>query len=97
MQRTSFDIVVSIAALGLLGFMGWHGIYGEQSRARMHQIRAERVAIEARLAQIRARRVRLEGHIALLRPASVDPDMADEMIRRYLGFAKKGELVLSLQ
>jgi cell division protein FtsB len=42
-------------------------------------------------------RARMAQRVALLNPDEVDPDFADELVRRSLGYSKPGEIIVPLK
>ncbi len=97
MRRTYFDFAVTFVCLSLLGFLGWHGYYGERSLAKSKALEARVETLGENLSEVRAEREALEAHVSLLRPESIDPDMVEELARRTLGFTREGDLVLDFK
>lgn len=96
MRRTFFDFAVTLACLSLLGFVVWHGYYGERSLEKSKALEARVERLGKSLAAVRAEREALEARVNLLRPESIDPDMVEEMARFQLGFTREGDLVLDI-
>ena len=72
------------AIIGENGVMAW----GDYRRAK---------AVEStRLAQLEAERARLAHRAQLLDPAHVDPDLADELVRRDLGVVRPDEVIIPM-
>lgn len=72
------------AVLGPRGILAW-GDYSRQLREAKTQ-----------LATARAERDRLKNRVDRLDPRHVDPDMADELIRRDLGLAHPDDVIVPL-
>jgi len=72
------------AIIGENGVMAW----GDYRRAKAAQ--------GARLAQLEAERARLAHRARLLDPAHVDPDLADELVRRDLGVVRPDEVIIPM-
>jgi cell division protein FtsB len=72
------------AVLGSNGVLAW-GDYRHQIDER---------AVE--LAQLEAERATLSHRVALLDPRRVDPDMADEMVRKELGVLRPDEVQIDI-
>jgi cell division protein FtsB len=70
------------ALLGSNGLLAW-GDYKRQLKER----RAELAVLQAERAQITRRN-------ALVDPRGVDPDMADEMVRKQLGLVRPDEVII---
>jgi cell division protein FtsB len=96
MRRTLFDFAVTAVCLGLLGFFGWHGIYGERSLTKAEAIEVRVSALTDDLDRVRKQREELESRVRLLRPESVDPDLVEELARKVLGFTRDGDVLLPL-
>lgn len=72
------------AIIGENGVMAW----GDYRRAK---------AVEgARLAQLEAEKARLAHRAHLLDPAHVDPDLAEELVRRDLGVVRPDEVIIDM-
>lgn len=46
---------------------------------------------------LRARRIDLERHADMLASKSLDPDLAEERIRKILGYVREGDVVVTAQ
>lgn len=75
---------VGYAVLGDNGVLSW----GDYRRAK-----AERAV---QLTQLEAERARLAQRARLLAPNNVDPDLADELIRRDLGLVRPDEVIIEM-
>ena len=75
---------VGYAVLGDNGILSW----GDYRRAK-----AERAV---QLSQLETERARLAQRARLLDPRNVDPDLADEMIRRDLGLVRPDEVIIEM-
>jgi cell division protein FtsB len=72
------------ALVGENGVLAW----GDYRRAK-----AERSVV---LARLEARRAQLALHAQLLDPNHTDPDLAEEMVRRNLGYVRPDEIIIPL-
>lgn len=91
-----FDVSVCAVCLALLGSFAWHAAYGKRSLANI-ALSAERLTrLEQRRAALIDKRDRLLDRVRLLRPASVDPDMVDELARQWLAFARPDDLIIMI-
>ena len=72
------------AVSGPSGLLAWQGYA------------AERIATERQAAAVRAEKAALAREIALLDPRHVDPDYADELVRRNLGVVRPDEVIVPL-
>ena len=75
---------VGYAVLGDNGVLSW----GDYRRAK-----AERAV---QLSQLEAERARLSQRARLLAPNNVDPDLADELVRRDLGLVRPDEVIIEM-
>lgn len=89
-----FDLSVFFGSIAVLAYFGWHGYYGPRSIEHREMVRAEVQKYQTELENVEEQRDLLDARVALLRPQSIDPDMLDEMAKRALGFAEKGDLVV---
>lgn len=80
-----FALLIGYAILGSNGILAW----GEYTR-RLHDSQAE-------LKVVKAEQARIANRVNLLNPRHVDPDMADEMIRRELNVGHPDEVVVPLK
>lgn len=77
-------LLAGYAVLGPNGLLAWGG-YSQQLRDSRAELRV-----------VRAERARISNRVRLLDPRHVDPDMADEMIRRDLNVGHPDEIVVPL-
>ena len=75
-------LLMAYAVLGPNGLLAW-GQYTRQ--------------LEERRVELAAERARLAHRVSLLDPRHVDPDMADEMIRKELNVAHPDEVIVPLR
>ncbi len=73
------------ALFGANGVMSWAGYHRQKTD---HQ---------AALAALQARKAQLEHRSALLDPAHVDPDLADEIVRKQTRQVRPDEVILATQ
>jgi cell division protein FtsB len=92
MRRVALPAVGVLIIVNFLGYavMGQNGLmsWGDYRRAK-----AER---SVQLAALEAERLRLQHRANLLDPRNVDPDLADEMVRRDMGVIRPDEVVIPL-
>jgi cell division protein FtsB len=94
MRIYKFDIAVSCACIGLLGFFAWHAWQGPRGFHYRDKLSTEVAGLQTDLDTVSRQRHTEEQRVALMRPDQVDPDMLDEMARFSLDMAKPNELVL---
>jgi cell division protein FtsB len=76
---------LSFAIGGPTGVLSWRGY------------QTERQALAAQVAARAEQKASLERQIELLDPAGVDPDLADELVRRNLNVVKPDEVIVPLE
>ncbi|WP_114951285.1 FtsB family cell division protein [Sphingosinicella terrae] len=89
----------ALPALGVLiiaNFLGYAviGENGVLSWGDYRRLKAER---QVQLAQLEAERARLAHRSQLLDPRHVDPDLAEELVRRELGLVRPDEVIIELE
>ncbi len=75
---------VTAAVTGPTGMLSWRGF------------ESERVDLTREAALRAQEKAALEKQVALLDPNGVDPDMADELVRRNLNVVKPDEVIITL-
>lgn len=78
-------MLAGYAVLGPNGIFAW-GDYSRELRDRRAELRV-----------VQAERARVANRVKLLDPRHVDPDMADELIRKELNVAHPDEVVVPLR
>lgn len=73
-----------------------HAATGPTSVMAWRQYARDYAAVRAQSEQVAALKLALAHQVILLNPQHVDPDLADELVRRNLGVVKKGELIVTL-
>jgi len=77
-------LFIGYAVFGANGVLAWGG-YTRQ----LHEARTE-------LAVAKAEKARLQNRVSLLDPRHIDPDMADELVRRELNVNHPDEVIVPL-
>lgn len=80
----------------MIGYFSFHAIGGNTGFLAWDDYRAERVALEKQAAASAEAKAALKRQVALLDPRKVDPDMADELVRRNLGVVRPDEVIVPL-
>ena len=86
----------ALAILIIANFMGY-AVVGANGVMSWGDYRRVKIEKQVELAQLNAERARLTQRAGLLDPSNVDPDMADEMIRRDLGLVRPDEVIIPLR
>jgi cell division protein FtsB len=85
------------SCLLVIGYFGSHALVGSSGLMALDEIRAEKSELAKRNAELLAEKAALDRRIALLNPRGVDPDLADELVRRHLGVVRPDELIVPLK
>lgn len=80
--------ILVIANFAGYAILGPNGLFAWGDYSRLH----DQYQIE--LAQLEEGRARLANRVALLNPTSVDPDFADELVRRNTGQVREDEHIV---
>ncbi|HWJ71434.1 MAG TPA: septum formation initiator family protein [Sphingobium sp.] len=78
-------IFIAYAIVGPNGILAW-GDYSRQVKQR-----------QAELKMLKAQKNALENRVKLVDPRRVDPDMADELVRKELGVTHPDEVIVPLK
>ena len=91
MIRSAIGPALASVVIGYFAFAAIAGRNGLLSLAGYRAERAEKVAV---LHDLQAERDRLAHHAMLLNPRHVDPDLADEIVRKQTGLIRPDEVIL---
>lgn len=75
-------------------YLCFHSLHGEQGLYALLVQSHNQKKLEVELQEVKAKRLFLEHKVALMRDGSVDPDLLDEEVRRYLGLVGKDEIIV---
>lgn len=84
------------ACIVVMGYFAFHAVSGNTGLMAWQGYKVERVVADQRAAAVRADKTALARQVALLDPAHVDPDYADELVRRNLGVVRPDEVIVPL-
>lgn len=97
-RRSTLSIIKSAAlpaiALFIIADFAGFAIFGANGLLSLAGYRQQTVEHLSRLATRQARRAQLQHHVALLDPRHVDPDLADEIVRRETRQVRPDEVIL---
>ena len=94
MRSRRFDFIVTCVCALLLGYFAWHASKGPRGYAFRDKLAAKADGLQEKYAVIEQQRLRMENKVALLRPASIDPDLLDELARSRLDMTAPGDVVV---
>jgi len=96
--RTTVNLIRSAVgpaiALFVIVYFAGAAVFGQNGLLSLAGYRAERTERLHRLQILDAQRATLIHHAALLNPNHVDPDYADELVRRQTGQIRPDEVIL---
>jgi cell division protein FtsB len=99
-RATLFDLakraMLPAAMLVVIAYFSFHAIVGNTGLLAWREYKAEHAALRVKAQALAAQRVALERQTALLNPRHVNPDFADELVRRNLGVVGRDEAVVDL-
>ena len=78
-------VIADFAGFAVFGPNGLLSLAGYRQQAEVHR---------AELARLEGERARLAHHATLLDPRHVDPDFADELVRRETGQVRPDEVII---
>jgi cell division protein FtsB len=86
----------AIPALALLviGNFAGYAIAGPNGLMALGDYQSQLAKRQAELKAVEAQRAELQHKVALLDARHVDPDMADELVRRDMGLARPDEVII---
>ena len=88
--------IVPSLCIALIGYFAFHALAGNTGLLSWGGYREQKAELLFQSAQLKIHRANLEQKIALLNPHRVDPDLADELVRKDLGVVRADEVVVQL-
>lgn len=88
--------LVPAGCIVLIAYFAYHTFQGEHGlrAASVYEAQIRELSLTAK--KVREQRETLEHRVALLSPNHVDPDYADELVRRHLGLVHPDEDIIML-
>ena len=86
--------IVPALALLVIGNFAGYAIAGPNGLLALGDYKAQLIQRQAQLKAVEAQRAELARKVALLDARHVDPDMADELVRRDMGLARPDEVII---
>jgi cell division protein FtsB len=81
-------------ALFVIAYFAGAAIFGTNGLMSLAGYRQQRAAHMDSLSALKARRDQLAHRVSLLDPHHVDPDLADELVRRHTGQVRPDEVIV---
>ena len=98
-RRSALSLMKSAAlpaaALFIIAHFAGFAVFGENGLMQLAGYRQQKTDHVAQLDKLKADRARLQHHAALLDPRHVDPDYADELVRRQTGQVRPDEVIIT--
>ncbi|WP_164156300.1 FtsB family cell division protein [Sandarakinorhabdus rubra] len=99
--RLTLQQMLARAALPALcmtvgGYFAFHAATGPTGYLAWRDYTAQRAKLEVAVRDAREQQVALQRRLVLLDPRHVDPDLADELVRRNLDLVKPDEVIVPL-
>ncbi len=80
----------------LVGYFAYHAVAGPTGVIAWRGYKSERAKLEQQVAERAEARAALDRQVKLLDPRGVDPDLADELVRKNLNVVKPDEVIVPL-
>ena len=84
-------------SLLLISYFAYHTFQGDNSLARLQELKAQEIELAYLSHQSSSSRSRLAQRINAMQAFDVDPDMLEEQVREKLGFTHPDEVVFLVQ
>jgi cell division protein FtsB len=98
-RRSAFSLMKYAAlpavALFIIAHFAGFAVFGDNGLLKWAGYRQQRTDRIATLGQLKAEEARLQHHATLLDPRHVDPDYADELVRRQTGQVRPDEVIIT--
>ncbi len=99
-RRTIWELVRKAVgpalALTIIGFFGGYALVGPNGVLAWGDYRRELKERQVELAQLEAKKKVIENRVALLDPTRANPDLADELIRKRLGYSHPDDVIIPM-
>lgn len=84
-------------ALMIIAFFGGYALVGPNGVLAWGDYRTALAAKRVELARLEAHKRVVENRVALLDPSKANPDLADELIRKRLGYTHPDEIIIPME
>jgi cell division protein FtsB len=85
-----------VGCVVVAGYFAWHAVSGPTGFAAWHDYQAQRAKLEQAVQSSHEQRAALQQRLVLLDPRHVDPDLADELVRKNLDMVRPDEVIVPL-
>jgi cell division protein FtsB len=83
-------------ALMIIAFFGGYALVGPNGVLAWGDYRTALAAKKAELGRLETQKRVIENRVALLDPRKANPDLADELIRKRLGYSHPDEIIIPM-
>lgn len=83
-------------SIAVMAYFAFHAISGPTGVLAWRDYKDQRAAVSAEAAKVAAAKAALAHQVELLDPRHVDPDLADELVRKNLGVVRADEVIVPL-
>lgn len=94
MRFRRFDLLVSLACLGLLASFAWYAFKGPRGYAYQERLDEQIAELTTENLRLSEEKAALEKRVKLVRPESVDRDMLEQLARTELQMAYPNSFVV---
>ena len=85
------------ACIGMMIYFAYFAVSGPTGILAWREYRAQRAAVAAQVAQGVETKAALARQVELLDPQHIDPDLADELVRKNLNVVRQDEIVVDVK
>jgi len=96
LRQSMMRAALPAACIALSAYFGFHAVSGPTGLFAFQDYKAEHSALEHKALQVQQTKEALRRQVALLDPRRVDPDLADELVRKNLNVLRDDEIILDL-
>jgi cell division protein FtsB len=96
-RRLRWQSWLVVVGFGLAIYFGYHAVNGSRGLLASQLLHDELRAAEKRLAAVERERTSLERRVKRLRPATLDPDLIDELARDTLSMLEPNDVIILLE
>ena len=89
--------VLPTACIGMMIYFAYFAVSGPTGVLAWREYRAQRTVVAAQVAKGVETKAALARQVELLNPQHIDPDLADELVRRNLGVVRQDEVIVDLK
>ncbi len=94
MRFRRFDLLVSLACLGLLVSFAWYALKGPRGFAYQESLQEQIAELSNENMKLAEEKATLEKRVKLVRPESIDRDMLEQLARTELQMAYPNSLIV---